>query len=68
MSLKGKINRTKSRSCCYAKPFILNSRSGSRRIRCSILTLNDDVALIDYGQPIVNDLRANMVRVDSDLA
>ena len=31
-----------------------------------IITLNDDAALIDYAQPIVNELRANMVRVDSD--
>ena len=32
------------------------------------LTLNDDQALIDYAQPIVNELRANMVRVDSDFS
>ena len=29
---------------------------------------NDDAALIDYAQPIVNELRANMVRVDSDFS
>ena len=33
-----------------------------------MLTLNDDAALIDYAQPIVNELRANMVRVDSDFS
>ena len=33
-----------------------------------VLTLNDDAALIDYAQPIVNELRANMVRVDSDFS
>ena len=32
------------------------------------ITLNDDAALIDYAQPIVNELRANMVRVDSDFS
>ncbi len=31
-----------------------------------VLTLNDDAALIDYAKPIVNELRANMVRVDAD--
>jgi len=31
-----------------------------------VITLNDDPALIDYAQPIVNELRANMVRVATD--
>jgi len=31
-----------------------------------VLTLNDDAALIDYAKPIVQELRANMVRVDAD--
>ena len=33
-----------------------------------VLTLNDDAALIDYAKPIVAELRANMVRVDSDFS
>jgi threonyl-tRNA synthetase len=33
-----------------------------------VITLNDDPALIDYAKPIVNELRANMVRVDSDFS
>ena len=33
-----------------------------------VITLNDDEALINYAQPIVNELRANMVRVDSDFS
>ena len=33
-----------------------------------VITLNDDVALIDYAKPIVNELRANMVRVDADFS
>ncbi len=33
-----------------------------------VITLNDDQALIDYAQPIVNELRANMVRVDADFS
>ena len=33
-----------------------------------VITLNDDVALIEYGQGIVNELRANMVRVDADFS
>jgi threonyl-tRNA synthetase len=33
-----------------------------------VLTLNDDAALIDYARPIVNELRASMVRVDADFS
>jgi hypothetical protein len=32
------------------------------------ITLNDDEVLITHGQPIVAELRANMVRVDSDFS
>jgi threonyl-tRNA synthetase len=31
-----------------------------------VITLNDDPALIDYAKPIVNELRASMVRADAD--
>ena len=31
-------------------------------------TLNDDEALINYAQPIVAELRANMVRVDAEFS
>jgi threonyl-tRNA synthetase len=31
-----------------------------------VITLNDDPALIDYSKPIVDELRANMVRVEGD--
>jgi len=33
-----------------------------------VITLTDDAALIDYAKPIVNGLRANMVRLDSDFS
>ena len=33
-----------------------------------VITLNDDSALIDYARPIVNELRANMVRVEGDFS
>ncbi|MDD5138736.1 MAG: hypothetical protein PHY43_00575 [Verrucomicrobiales bacterium] len=33
-----------------------------------VITLNDDEALINYAQPIVAELRANMVRVDADFS
>jgi threonyl-tRNA synthetase len=33
-----------------------------------VITLNDDEALINYAQPIVAELRANIVRVDSDFS
>jgi len=33
-----------------------------------VITLNDDAALIDYAQPIMNELRAKMVRVNSDFS
>jgi hypothetical protein len=31
-----------------------------------VITLNDDAPLFDYGKPFVNELRANMVRVEAD--
>jgi threonyl-tRNA synthetase len=33
-----------------------------------VITLNDDEALINYAKPIVAELRANRVRVDSDFS
>jgi len=33
-----------------------------------VITLNDDATLIDYAKPIVNELRANMVRVEADFS
>lgn len=33
-----------------------------------VITLNDDPALIAYAQPIVNELRASMVRVEADFS
>ena len=33
-----------------------------------VITLNHAAALIDYAKPIVAELRANMVRVDSDFS
>jgi threonyl-tRNA synthetase len=33
-----------------------------------VITLNDDAALINYAQPIVNELRANIVRADADFS
>jgi len=33
-----------------------------------VITLNDDQALIDYARPIVDELRANMVRVEADFS
>jgi threonyl-tRNA synthetase len=33
-----------------------------------VITLNDDQALADYAQPIVNELRARMVRVEGDFS
>src|SRR5512144_1636039 len=33
-----------------------------------LITLNDDEALSNYAQPIVAELRANMVRVDADFS
>jgi hypothetical protein len=33
-----------------------------------VITLNDNGALINYAKPIVAELRANMVRMDSDFS
>jgi threonyl-tRNA synthetase len=38
------------------------------KLHCHITTLNDEEALINYAKPIVAELRANMVRVDSDFS
>jgi len=33
-----------------------------------VITFNDDEELINHAQPIVAELRANMMRVDSDFS
>ena len=33
-----------------------------------MITLNDDAKLFGYAQPIVNELRTNMVRVEADFS
>ncbi len=33
-----------------------------------VITLNDEAALIDYARPIVQELRANLVRVEADFS
>lgn len=33
-----------------------------------VITLNDDIALQEYAKPIVNELRANMVRIEADFS
>jgi threonyl-tRNA synthetase len=33
-----------------------------------VITLNNDAALVEYAKTIVNELRANMVRVESDVS
>jgi threonyl-tRNA synthetase len=52
----------------------LQRRSSSRtdiQVRAWLiarLTLNEDAALINYAQPIVNELRTKMVRVSADFS
>ena len=45
-----------------------NSSDCTDRDTIRAITLNDDAALIDYAQPIVNELRADRVRVDADFS
>jgi threonyl-tRNA synthetase len=76
----GKDNSNKTPLCIHRAPlgtherfigFLIEHYAGNFPLwlapdQVRVITLNDDAALIDYAQPIVNELRANMVRVDTD--
>jgi threonyl-tRNA synthetase len=55
-----------SRVCGTGNPAVAGLWLAPDQVR--VITLNDDEALIAYAQPIVAELRANMVRVDADFS
>lgn len=82
LTYRDKDNSNKTPLCIHRAPlgtherfigFLIEHYAGNFPLwlapdQVRVITLNDDQALIDYAQPIVNELRANMVRVDSDFS
>jgi threonyl-tRNA synthetase len=82
LSYRDKDNSNKTPLCIHRAPlgtherfigFLIEHYAGNFPLwlapdQVRVITLNDDEALINYAQPIVNELRANMVRVDSDFS
>ena len=82
LTYRDKDNSNKTPLCIHRAPlgtherfigFLIEHYAGNFPLwlapdQVRVITLNDDEALIDYAQPIVTELRANMVRVDSDFS
>ena len=82
LTYRDKDNSNKTPLCIHRAPlgtherfigFLIEHYAGNFPLwlapdQVRVITLNDDQALIDYAQPIVNELRANMVRVDADFS
>ena len=82
LTYRDKDNSNKTPLCIHRAPlgtherfigFLIEHYAGNFPLwlapdQVRVITLNDDQALIDYAQPIVNELRANKVRVDSDFS
>jgi threonyl-tRNA synthetase len=82
LTYRDKDNSNKTPLCIHRAPlgtherfigFLIEHYAGNFPLwlapdQVRVITLNDDQALIDYAKPIVNELRANMVRVDSDFS
>src|SRR5579871_5615060 len=82
LTYKDRDNSSKTPLCIHRAPlgtherfvgFLIEHYAGNFPLRLSpeqvrVITLNDEAALIDYAQPIVNELRANQVRVDADFS
>ena len=82
LTYRDKDNSNKTPLCIHRAPlgtherfigFLIEHYAGNFPLwlapdQVRVITLNDDAALIDYAQPIMNELRANMVRVDSDFS
>ncbi|HTI97917.1 MAG TPA: threonine--tRNA ligase [Dongiaceae bacterium] len=82
LTYRDKDNTNKTPLCIHRAPlgtherfigFLIEHYAGNFPLwlapdQVRVITLNDDQALIDYAQPIVNELRANMVRVDADFS
>jgi threonyl-tRNA synthetase len=82
LTYRDKDNSNKTPLCIHRAPlgtherfigFLIEHYAGNFPLwlapdQVRVITLNDDAALIDYAKPIVNELRANMVRVDADFS
>ena len=82
LTYRDKDNSNKTPLCIHRAPlgtherfigFLIEHYAGNSPLwlapdQVRVITLNDDEALINYAQPIVAELRANMVRVDSDFS
>ena len=82
LTYRDKDNTNKTPLCIHRAPlgtherfigFLIEHYAGNFPLwlapdQVRVITLNDDAALIDYAQPIVAELRANMVRVDADFS
>jgi len=82
LTYRDKDNSNKTPLCIHRAPlgtherfigFLIEHYAGNFPLwlapdQVRVLTLNDDASLIDYAQPIVNELRANQVRVDADFS
>jgi threonyl-tRNA synthetase len=82
LTYRDKDNSNKTPLCIHRAPlgtherfigFLIEHYAGNFPLwlapdQVRVITLNDDEALIAYAQPIVAELRANMVRVDSDFS
>jgi len=80
LTYRDKDNTNKTPLCIHRAPlgtherfigFLIEHYAGNFPLwlapdQVRVITLNDDEALINYAQPIVAELRANMVRVDAD--
>ncbi|MCX6894166.1 MAG: threonine--tRNA ligase, partial [Verrucomicrobia bacterium] len=80
LTYRDKDNSNKTPLCIHRAPlgtherfigFLIEHYAGNFPLwlapdQVRVITLNDDEALINYAKPIVAELRANMVRVDSD--
>jgi len=82
LTYRDKDNSNKTPLCIHRAPlgtherfigFLIEHYAGNFPLwlapdQVRVITLSDDAALVDYAKPIVNELRANMVRVESDFS
>ncbi len=82
LTYRDKDNSNKTPLCIHRAPlgtherfigFLIEHYAGNFPLwlapdQVRVITLNDDAALVNFAQPIVAELRANMVRVDADFS
>jgi len=82
LTYRDKDNSNKTPLCIHRAPlgtherfigFLIEHYAGNFPLwlapdQVRVITLNDDAALVEYAKPIVDELRANMVRVETDFS